>query len=57
MTEIVEIQNNTDSPIFVSANRSQFSNRLYVRIGKTSDEGSQISPGDYALIPVNAVKL
>ena len=52
--EIIEVRNDTDKPIKVSACRSAISRRLYVEIGG-EHKPVEVAPNYYELLEVNQV--
>jgi hypothetical protein len=56
MTEQIEVQNMTLSPILASACRSKFSGKLYVHIGMFHGGETEVRSGDYAIVEVKPVE-
>jgi len=54
--EQIEVRNETDSPILVSACRSDFSGRLYVHVGKIHGNETLVAPKHYDIIEVRRVQ-
>jgi hypothetical protein len=50
-----EVRNNTKKPVFVTAVRGAVSDRIYIYIHK--DEGFEVKPNNYRLIPIEKEKL
>ena len=55
MTEIIEINNETDQQIKVSAYRSKTSGMLYIHIGERHGTEVIVEPQDYEQIEVKEV--
>lgn len=54
MKEEIEIRNETDKEIIVSACRSKLSGILYIEVGG-SHKPVKIAPNDYAFLKVNQI--
>jgi len=55
MAETIEINNETNKDICVSAVRSKLSGRLFVKIHKFSMDGDLVKPNYYKIIDVKEV--
>lgn len=54
--ETIEIRNETDKPIIVSACRSKITGKLYVHIGRVHGLENFVGPKDYNIINVEDVE-
>jgi hypothetical protein len=55
MVETIEVNNNTNKDICISAVRSKFSGRLFVKFHKFSMEGILVRPNSYEIVEVKEV--
>jgi hypothetical protein len=55
MSEEIEIQNNTGSPLLVSACRSKLSGKLFIHIGKAHGNEKVVKPNYYDIVTVKEV--
>jgi hypothetical protein len=56
MAETIEINNDTNKDVCVSAVRSKLSGRLFVKIHKFSMDGDLVKPNYYKIIDVKEVE-
>lgn len=56
MAETIEINNDTNKDVCVSAVRSKFSGRLFVKFHKFSMDGTLVRPNSYEIIEVKEVE-
>ena len=56
--ETIEIRNETDKPIIVSACRSRITEKLYIHVGRAYDHiNHNVEPRGYNVIKVEEVEL
>jgi hypothetical protein len=54
IVDVIEVRNETKKPVWVTVAKSELTGRIFVKVFR--DEGFEVKPNSYRLVPIEVVK-